>query len=473
MKTRKKIACTTAIAAAMFAGTALAYQGPVPTGVPHLDHVFLIMMENHSYSQIVGNPAEPYLNSLISSGTVSVANNYFAVGHPSSTNYLEIVGGSNFGVRSDNAPDFHNAGCMTNLQSGVINADDGANISSPVTMTDSEGVQHSYAFASTKVCPISGTGVDAITDAVDNWNEVYPPNNYLANFDGITVLDQATKIDGMTIADQIAARGRQWRSYQESLPFAGADNVAYSNGTVNDTTPSTNPAYANLPNVGNLPGTLYDQTGNAVSIPGGYVKLYAAKHNPFVYFKSVQENTRPNLGLNDIRPFDGSGGLYADLALGFTLPEFSFIAPNQCNDQHGRGNGDSFCSFDPSDTGAQSGLNTGLIAQGDATIQRLVTSIKASPAWKQGRSAIVIVWDENDYSGVSSAPPLGTAFPELNQNRVVVTVDTNYRTSPSVASPNYYNHFSLLKSIEGGLGLPCLNHACDKNVQVMSDLFSY
>jgi hypothetical protein len=30
---------------------------------------------------------------------------------------------------------------------------------------------------------------------------------------------------------------------------------------------------------------------------------------------------------------------------------------------------------------------------------------------------------------------------------------------------------SLLKSIEGDLGLPCLNRACDSNVNVMSDLF--
>ncbi len=36
------------------------------------------------------------------------ATNYFAVGHPSLTNYLEVVGGSNFGVQSDNGPDWHN-----------------------------------------------------------------------------------------------------------------------------------------------------------------------------------------------------------------------------------------------------------------------------------------------------------------------------------------------------------------------------
>jgi hypothetical protein len=31
----------------------------------------------------------------------------------------------------------------------------------------------------------------------------------------------------------------------------------------------------------------------------------------------------------------------------------------------------------------------------------------------------------------------------------------------------------VLKSLEAGFDLPCLNHACDGNVQVMSDLFGH
>ena len=49
-------------------------------------------------------------------------------------------------------------------------------------------------------------------------------------------------------------------------------------------------------------------------------------------------------------------------------------------------------------------------------------------------------------------------------------VDTNYAAG-GVQSVVYYNHFSLLKSIEAGLGLPCLNHACDTDLPTMSDLF--
>ena len=90
----------------------------------------------------------------------------------------------------------------------------------------------------------------------------------------------------------------------------------------------------------------------------------------------------------------------------------------------------------------------------------LVTAIKESPAWTQGQNAIVVLWDENDYS---VAP---------NVNKVLLIVDTNYGTH-GIQSATPYNHFSLLKSIEAGLGLPCLNHACDDDVKVMRDLFGH
>ena len=38
-------------------------------------------------------------------------------------------------------------------------------------------------------------------------------------------------------------------------------------------------------------------------------------------------------------------------------------------------------------------------------------------------------------------------------------------------SNQFYTHFSLLRTIEGGFGLPCLNHACDKSSKAMKDLF--
>jgi hypothetical protein len=71
----------------------------------------------------------------------------------------------------------------------------------------------------------------------------------------------------------------------------------------------------------------------------------------------------------------------------------------------------------------------------------------------------VVLWDENDYS---TAP---------NINQVLLIVDTNYGVH-GVQSAQRYTHFSLLKSLEAGFRLPCLNHACDDGVHVMSDLFA-
>jgi len=184
------------------------------------------------------------------------------------------------------------------------------------------------------------------------------------------------------------------------------------------------------------------------------VQLYAVKHNPFAYFSSVQAGTNRHSSLKNVAGFET---LYADLGSG-DVPSYSFIAPNQCNDQHGRGNAGAFCNFDPVSDGSQAGLNPALIYLGDVTVQRLVTAIKGSSAWRRGNNAIVVLWDENDYS---QAP---------NTNQVLTIVDTNYGVH-GVQSGQFYTHFSLLKSLEGAFGLPCLNHACDARVNAMSDLF--
>jgi len=411
----KTLAALSLLAAAV--GAAHAGEGPVPVGVPHLDHVFVIMMENHGFNQIIDNPSAPFINSYALSANLAV--NYYAVAHPSLTNYLEVVGGSNFGVLSDNYPDWHNFYCATNLASGVADTD------TP---------------ASPAICPIAGTGTDAATPAVDTTNEVQgsPGEN---NIDGTASIDAAPHTLGKSIGDQLAESGLTWKSYQESLPPNGADDVNFSDGFFTDKT-----------NFAAIKPTLTPPLATS-----GIAALYAVKHNPFAYFQSVQEGWVPGSSLDNTVDFDGASGLYADLASGH-VPAFSFIAPNQCNDQHGRGNAGPFCNYDPTDNGTQAGLNPALIIRGDVTVRKLVTAIKASATWKIGHNAIVVLWDENDYS---TAP---------NTNQVPLIVDTNYGAHDIVSSARY-THFSLLKSLEAGFGLPCLNHACDSSTAVMCDLF--
>jgi hypothetical protein len=412
---QKTLATLTLLASAI--GAAHAAEGPVPTGVPHLDHVFVIMMENHGYSQIINNPNAPFTNAYAL--TANLAQNYYAVAHPSLTNYLEVVGGSNFGVQSDNNPDWHNFYCATNLATGVANTDNPA---------------------SPNICPIAGEGTDAATPAVDTTNETQgsPGEN---NIDGTTSIDAAAHTLGKSIADQLAEAGLSWKSYQESLPPNGADGVNYSDGYFTD-------------------GTDFAAIVPALTPPlstSDVVKLYAVKHNPFAYFQSVQEGWTPGSTLENTVDFEGADGLFADLGSSH-VPTLSFIAPNQCNDQHGRGNAGPFCNYDPSDDGSQAGLNPALIIRGDITVRKIVTAIKASATWKTGHNAIVVLWDENDYS---TAPSV---------NLVPAIVDTNYG-GHGITSTTRYTHFSLLKSLEAGFGLPCLNHACDSTTNVMGDLF--
>jgi phosphatidylinositol-3-phosphatase len=424
MRKTTLIACTVGLAAA---GVAAAAEGPIPQGIPRLDHVFVIMMENHAYGQIAGNPQAPYMNSLMAKD--NLATNYFAIAHPSNTNYLEVVGGSNFNKLSDQYPDWHDRSCTPNIIPGQPTSTDAPN----------SGV----------FCPIAGkNGKDANVPVLDQtMNETSAPP--LTNVNGKIGWSADTNIDGISIADQLVRVGKSWKSYQESLPLIGADGVNVSDG------------YYTIggPNIEGVNVTSNFQalstTGNPVS-SSDVVYLYAVKHNPFVYFASVQEGHDRALSLSRTVSFDGQNGLFADLKAG-NVPDFAFIAPNQCDDQHGRGNGTAFCNYDADDNGTQQGLNPSLILQGDLSVQRIVTAIKASPAWHDSRSAIVILWDENDYSTLTS-------------NQVVLVVDTNYGPH-QLRSERFYTHYSLTKTLDSAFGLPCLNHACDASVEVMSDLF--
>ncbi|TMC94113.1 MAG: phosphoesterase, partial [Chloroflexi bacterium] len=91
-----------AFSAAVFAVSAFGLtptNAAAATPIPALDHVFMIVMENHSYPEIIGSGAAPYVNSLLTQS--SVAANYVAVAHPSLPNYLALSGGSTFNINSD------------------------------------------------------------------------------------------------------------------------------------------------------------------------------------------------------------------------------------------------------------------------------------------------------------------------------------------------------------------------------------
>lgn len=72
-------------------GVSSPMQTPIPASQPTFNHVVLVVEENHSYSDVIGNSAMPYFNSLASK--YGLATQYFANAHPSLPNYLALTTG--------------------------------------------------------------------------------------------------------------------------------------------------------------------------------------------------------------------------------------------------------------------------------------------------------------------------------------------------------------------------------------------
>jgi acid phosphatase len=70
--------------------------------MPRWRHVVIVIEENHSYADIAGSPAAPYLGHLAASG-VSFTHSY-AITHPSQPNYVALFSGSTQGITDDSCP---------------------------------------------------------------------------------------------------------------------------------------------------------------------------------------------------------------------------------------------------------------------------------------------------------------------------------------------------------------------------------
>jgi phosphatidylinositol-3-phosphatase len=232
---------------------------------------------------------------------------------------------------------------------------------------------------------------------------------------GGTTVDHT--VNAPTLADQLTAAGMTWKGYFQSLPPTPTTYVTSGPGA-------------------NGPYTF--------KYPSNSVALYASKHNPFVNFTGTQgavANMVPDTQLT------------TDLANN-SLPNYSLIVPDQCHDMHGT----SGCTS-----------TNGLISAGDTYVRNTVNAILASKAWTQGRNAIVITWDEDDFSDSGQAGT-GCCGTNVGGGHVPTIVITNKGKYP-ITDGTAYNHYSLLRSMEDAFGLPCLAHACDSAVPAMTPLF--
>jgi phosphatidylinositol-3-phosphatase len=123
------VAVTLAVAAALAAGT-LAATGThshatasharlTASTLPIPSHIVIVMEENHSYSDIIGNTSQaPYMNTLAGEGALMTSS--YAITHPSEPNYMALFAGSTFGLTADTCP--VSEGTTANLGSELLAA---------------------------------------------------------------------------------------------------------------------------------------------------------------------------------------------------------------------------------------------------------------------------------------------------------------------------------------------------------------
>jgi phospholipase C len=176
--------------------------------------------------------------------------------------------------------------------------------------------------------------------------------------------------------------------------------------------------------------SIYGQTypsvkGYAESIPGNCFLSdsgqYLVRHNPWTYYiNGLAGQQRTQCQAADIPMGTYQSGAFHDDVVNGSLPAFSFVTPNRCDDMHD-------CS----------------VATGDAYLSNLVPFILSGPDYRAGRLAVVIVYDESG----------GTAG-----NQVYCAVISPF-TIPATQSAVNFNHYSLLRTTEEILGRPLLQNA--------------
>ena len=275
--------------------------------------VFLIVMENHNWSDIKNNSSAPYINQTLLPMAAYAEQYYNPPGnHPSEPNYLWLEAGTNFGVTTDDEP----------------------------------SVNHQ------------------------------PATQHL-----VTLLDQA---------------GISWKSYQEDI-----------DGTV---------------------------------CPIKSSGLYAAKHNPMVFFDDVTDtnDATSSYCIAHVRPFSE---LASDLQNN-TPARYNFITPNLCNDMHN--------TCPP--------LNDSVL-QGDTWLSQNIPTILNSQAYQNG-GILFITWDEGEGKSESetSDGPIGL---------ILLSPDAK---GHGYSNTIHYTHSSTLRTIQEIFGVtPLLGDAA--NATNLSDLF--
>ena len=134
---------------------------PTPTSPSTARTIFLILMENHNWSDIKNSPSAPYINDTLLPMASYAEQYYNPPGiHPSEPNYLWLEAGTNFGIFNDAPPSANHQNTTLHL----------------VTLLGRAGISwKSYQEGiSGTVCPLTANGLYA------------PKHNPMVFFDDVT-----------------------------------------------------------------------------------------------------------------------------------------------------------------------------------------------------------------------------------------------------------------------------------------------
>ncbi len=186
---------------------------------------------------------------------------------------------------------------------------------------------------------------------------------------------------------------------------------------------------------------------------------YVTWRNPFVYFHSVIDGAEcagNDVGLDRLEP---------DLRTAARTPALSYIVPNACHD-----GGELPC---------EEGQPGGPLAA-EAFLRKVVPAIEASPAYKEG--GLIAITSAHapqagphadpsaccvspEYPNLPPPPPAepstGAVKPTGGGGRVGLLLISPFVEPGSVEEAAYFNHYSLLLSIEELFGLEKLGYAND------------
>jgi len=145
----------------------------------------------------------------------------------------------------------------------------------------------------------------------------------------------------------------------------------------------------------------------------GLAGYYFRKHNPAISFTDISGQPTRCAAITSLSSFDPSAA------------NFELIVPNTYNDMH-----------------------SAPVATGDVFLKDFVPLITNSPDF--ARSLLVITWDE----GTSNVGGGG---------HVATLVISPLLVRAGMESSVAHDHFSMLRTIQLGLGLPCLGNSCAAN----------